>query len=183
MHLINIKNIVFFLLIFSIVSCENDMEKVKLVTAKTKAPSETATNIDILYSDSAKVKVKVFAKKMDHYITDDPYIEMPEGIKVEFYDDTFHVTSHLTANYAIKYEKKNIMEARGNVIVVNEKGEQLNTEYLIWEENTGKIHSPDFVKITTTDEIIYGNGFESNQNFTKYKIFDIKGTISLNKQK
>ncbi len=182
MKLTTIKNILLFVPLLLLFSCENDIEKVKLVTTKTKAPSESATNIEILYSDSAKVKVKVTAKKMDHYITDDPYLEMPEGIKVEFYDDTLHVTSHLTANYAIKYEKKNIMEARNNVVVVNEKGDQLNTEHLIWDENTEKIHSPDFVKITTADEIIYGNGFESNQNFTKYKIFDIKGTISLHKQ-
>ena len=159
------------------------MEKVKLITAKTKAPSETASNIDILYSDSAKVKVKVFAKKMDHYITDDPYLEMPEGIKVEFYDDTMHITSHLTANYAIKHEKTNLIEARNNVIVVNEKGEQLNTERLLWDENTERIYSPDFVKITTPDEVIYGNGFESNQTFTKYKILDIKGTISVKNDK
>ena len=36
-----------------------------------------------------------------------------------------------------------------------------------------------FVKITTADEIIFGDGFESNQDFTKYKIFKIRGTISL----
>lgn len=183
MNLTTLKKTSFFLLLPFFFSCENDIEKVKLVTTKNKAPSESATNIEILYSDSAKVKVKVFANKMDHYLTEEPYLEMPEGIKVQFYDNNLHVTSHLTANYAIKHETTKIMEAKNNVIVVNEKGDQLNTEHLIWDENTEKIHSPDFVKITTSDEIIYGNGFESNQNFTKYKIFDIKGTISLHKQK
>ena len=167
----------------SMISCENDIEKVKMVTTKTKEPSEKAKNMTILYSDSAKVKTKIIAPTMNHFITDEAYLEMPDGINVEFYDDSMNVISHLTANYAIKYEKKDIMEAKSNVIVVNQKGEQLNTEHLIWDDNKQTISSPEFVKITTADEIIFGNGFESNQLFTKYKIFDIKGTISLNKNK
>ena len=39
-----------------------------------------------------------------------------------------------------------------------------------------------FVKITTEDEIIMGEGFESNQSFTKFKIKKIKGTISLDEE-
>ena len=73
------------------------------------------------------------------------------------------------------------MIARKNVVVVNEKGEQLNTENLVWDEKSEKLLSNEFVKITSKDEIIYGTGFEANQNFSKYKIFNIKGTISLKK--
>jgi len=38
------------------------------------------------------------------------------------------------------------------------------------------------VKITTADEVIYGDGLESNQDFTKYKIKNIKGTIHLKEE-
>ena len=64
-------------------------------------------------------------------------------------------------------------------MVVNKKGETLNTEHLIWEEKTEKIHTDEFVKITTEDEVIFGHGFESNQDFSKYRIKKIKGTIDL----
>ena len=66
------------------------------------------------------------------------------------------------------------------MVVVNEKGEQLNTEHLVWDEKQEKLLSDEFVKITTKDEIIFGNGFEANQDFSKYRIFKIKGTISIN---
>ena len=46
------------------------------------------------------------------------------------------------------------MEARKNVVVVNEKGETLNTEHLIWDERSEKLKSDEFVKITRKDEII-----------------------------
>lgn len=171
--------LVFITGIFS--SCETDIEKIKLITQKS-LPAESAKDIEIIYSDSALVRLMIKAPKMDHFITENPYIEMAKGIDVEFYNSRMEVENKLTANYAIKYEQKRTMEARGNVIVINEKGDQLNTEHLVWDELKAKIYSKEFVKITTADEIIYGNGFEADQNFTKYKIFNIKGVISLNKK-
>ena len=98
---------------------------------------------------------------------------------MEFYDPQMEVSSTLTSNYAIRKEKENTIEAKDDVVVVNVKGEKLNTEQLIWNERTSKIYSNEFVKITTPDKIIFGNGFESNQDFTNYKIFSIKGTINI----
>ena len=83
------------------------------------------------------------------------------------------------ANYAIKFEEDNRMEVMNDVVVVNRFGEKLNTEHLIWEANTDRIHTDEFVKITTKDEIIYGDGLEANQDFTKYKILNIKGVLNI----
>ena len=71
------------------------------------------------------------------------------------------------------------MEAQTNVIVTNKDGDQLNTEQLIWDQAKQTIFSEEFVKITTKEEIIYGDGFESNENFTQYRIKHIKGIISV----
>ncbi len=162
-----------------LVACENDILKIEALGLDKRIPIESSTDIVILYSDSAKVKTKVSAPKMDRYTGVDPYIEMTKGINVQFYTDSMTVKSELYADYAISYEAKNTMEARKNVVVVNEQGETLNAEKLIWERDAAKIYSDGFVKITTKTEIIYGDGFESNQEFTNYKIFKIKGTINL----
>ena len=106
---------------------------------------------------------------------------MPKGLNAIFYNEKMEVKSRLEAEYGIRYEREQKMEARKNVIVTNEKGDKLNTELLIWDERKEKLLSDEDVKITTKDEIIFGKGFEANQDFTKYKIFNLKGTISLNK--
>lgn len=160
-------------------SCENDLEKVKLYQKGKTGPVESAKNIKILYSDSGCVKVQVIAPVLERYDVEHPYTEMPKGVNAMFYDDSMHVTSRLKADYAIRYEQDLKMEARKNVVVVNAKGEQLNTEHLVWDERRQKLLSDVFVKITTRDEIIYGNGFEANQDFSQYRIFNIKGIISL----
>ena len=44
----------------------------------------------------------------------------------------------------------------------------------------GRIFTEEYVKITTPDEIIYGDGLESNETFSKYQIKNIRGSISVN---
>jgi hypothetical protein len=65
---------------------------------------------------------------------------------------------------------------------VNNKGDTLRTELLTWDESTQKIYTDKFIRITTPEQIILGDGLESNTEFTEYKIFKIRGTISLKKQ-
>ena len=74
------------------------------------------------------------------------------------------------------------MVARNNVVVINEKGEKLNTEELVWDEEKELIYSNAFVKITTKDEIIMGTGMTANQNFTNYVIKNISGIIRVKAQ-
>ncbi len=174
----------FFLLVLctiALVGCENDIEKITLITGKQVLPVESSEALTILYSDSARVKVKITTPKLTRTASDNPVTELPKGMLVEFYDSDMKISSTLQARYALRRDLENIMEAKNDVVVVNAKGERLNTEHLIWNEKTSKIYSDKFVKITTPDKIIYGNGFEANQDFTSYKIFHIKGTITINK--
>ena len=177
------KRVIFLLILYTVglSACENDLEKVTLVSEKDSAPVETSEGLTILYSDSARVKVKITAPRLVRIDAEKPYTELPDGVHVEFYDPQMRINSTLDSKYALRRDAEGIMEAKNDVVVVNAKGEKLNTEHLVWNEKTAKISSDKFVKITTADKIIYGNGFEANQDFTSYKIFNIKGTITINK--
>jgi len=175
-----------FLFLFSsalfFCSCENDIEKIKQVSRVDDTPLERAENIDVLYSDSGFVKMKLTAPVLERYMDNkDPYMLFPKGMKTLFYDRLFNITSRLSAEYGIRYENSQRMEARKNVEVINEKGDKLNTEHLTYDQADGKLRSDEFVKITTEDEIIYGTGLEANEDFSRYRIFNIKGIINLKK--
>ena len=73
--------------------------------------------------------------------------------------------------------RKNLMEAKKQS-AKNVKGDLLETEHLIWNEKE-IVYTEEFVKITTKNEVIYGKGLVSNQDFTKYTIKKISGTIML----
>lgn len=161
------------------IACENDLERVKLVTGRDRLPVEVSTGMTILYSDSGLVKVRIAAAEMHRFDSDSPYTELPKGVKVEFFGPDLTITSTLTSRYAIRKDRDQITEARTDVVVINQKGEKLNTEHLVWDEQKARIYSNEFVKITTPDKIIYGDGFEADQSFTNYKIYKIKGTINI----
>ena len=176
-----VNPLLFSLSLLMMISCENDIKKVNLITGKNQAPVESAQGLEILYSDSGIIKVSINTPELNRFVQPKPVTELPKGVYVEFFDDAQKVTSTLTSKYALRNDADKTMEARKDVVVVNEKGDKLETEYLKWDEKSGMISSPEFVKITTPDEIIYGNGFESNQDFSRYRIFDIKGIINLKK--
>ena len=171
---------IFFFIASFFSSCENDIEKINQVSRADNSPIERAENIEVLFSDSGFVKMKLTAPVLERYSdSKDPYIIFPKGMKTLFYDRALNITSRLTAEYGIRYERSLRMEARKNVEVVNEKGDKLNTEHLTYEQADRKLRSDEFVKITTADEIIYGTGLEANEDFSRYRIFNIKGTINL----
>ena len=53
------KPFILYPLFFLLIACENDIEKVNLITQRSNAPTETGKGLEILYSDSAQIKVKI----------------------------------------------------------------------------------------------------------------------------
>ena len=162
-----------------VTGCETDTAEISKITHVDKSPLESIRNLETIYSDSGIIKVKVNAPLLYKYTVPKVITELPKGMQIEFYDDSLNVISQLNAKYAIHYETERKWEAKKDVVVINKKGEQLNTERLVWDERTEKVTSDKFVKITTSKEIIYGDGFEADQNFTSYKIFKVKGHITV----
>ncbi len=175
--------ILLFLFTF-IAACENDIGIVNSISSGNEKmlPTESSINVEFLYSDSAKVRSKLTAPLIDHYTGKKNYFEMPKGMKVIFYAKYPKEQTRLTADYGIGYDNGNgmeRMEAERNVVVINEKGDKLNTEHLTWNALTKKIYTDKFVKITTKDEVIWGDGLDANQDFSQYQIKNVKGQINI----
>lgn len=167
-----------FLFCFSS-SCRDDIPVVDLKDSVQTLPVESGKNVQITYSDSARIKLKLYGEQIDRYSGDKPCTEMPKGVKINFFNDELHVISELTAKYAIRYDNQEKMEARKNVMVRNDKGETLNTEHLIWDETKKIIYTNAPVRVTTPREIILGEGLEAAEDFSKYIIRNITGTINI----
>jgi LPS export ABC transporter protein LptC len=172
----------FFILFLSwfFTSCENNESEISRITARPNDPVEEISGLQTIYSDSGAVKVLLEAPVMKKILAPKPITELSKGMKISFYDANLNIISRMKSSYAIHYEQEHRWEARNNVEVVNVKGEKLNTEKLVWDERTNKLLSDNFVKITTSKEIIMGNGFEADQDFSHYKIYNVTGHITLN---
>ncbi len=160
-------------------SCRGDLEAIDSLTQEEKGPMESAFQVEIIYSDHGQVRMILNAARMDRYEGEKPYLEMPEGIHMIFYDTLMQESSSLRAQYAISYEDSELIEARRDVIVINDLGERLNTEQLIWDQKEARIYSGTFVKVTTEEEVLYGDGFESDERFDRWRILNPHGTFQL----
>lgn len=160
--------------------CKNDVDEVESLTSMDNLPVEVRKGVKLYYSQNAMVSALLKAKTMERFVGgEEEYTVMPDGVYLETYDSVMTVTSSLEADYGIQRAKKNLMEAKGNVRVVNEKGEKLNTEQLFWDTERREIYTDMYVKIITADQIIEGDGLVSNEDFSEYKIKKIRGIISL----
>lgn len=178
----NIINIVLIILISTIFfCCKNDIEEVNKLTVSNDRPSFQVIDLETSFSDSGQVKVKIYAPELVRYERGElQYDEYPEGVNVEFYNSVMEVTGTLRCNYARYLIKEERWEAKSDVEVNNtEKDERINTELLYWDMKKELIYSDKFVRITTAEEILFGEGFESNQDFSKWKILKPTGTINV----
>ena len=164
-------------------SCSNDLETIKEISIQNQSvfPVETIKDCEIIYSDSSKVRVLLSAAIMNRFNHEKKYAEIEDGLKVQFFDESGKKESELLSDYAIIDEENDVMQAQKNVVVRNVNGDVLESETLNWSQEKQEIFTDDFIKITTANEVIYGQGLVSNQNFTKYTIKKIKGTISIDR--
>jgi len=176
------KKITLFLLlsIFFLLACENDLAEVQKLVSADDVQVETMKGVEILFSDSAVVRVRLTGPVMlRHLDPSDIKQEFTEGVEVDFFNNNRKVTGHLTANYGVRMENQAKAIVRDSVVWESVNGDRLETEELIWDERTQKVYTDKFVTITRPDEIIYGYGFEADQDFTYSRIKAVEGTIKI----
>jgi LPS export ABC transporter protein LptC len=164
-------------MLLCIFSCTSHSE-VTLLEYDGKFPDESARNIEIIMSEEGKISFTLYASVMNKYYGDEPYTDFPEGITVTSYTNG-EKQSTLTADYAIDQERAERMEAHGNVVIVDlVKQESILTEKIIWDKMNKRIFSDvEVTQIKADGTINKGDGFESDERFTKYAIKNPRGEI------
>src|ERR1700743_2537910 len=163
-----------------ITGCENDLKDIQKISAsEVNKPIERYTSVDVIYSDSARVKAHMTAPLMIIYKTKKPYTEMPKGVKVIFYDNNLKESSTIVADYAVRHDLEKRIELNKNVVGTNIKGDTFTSDELIWDEDTKQIHSSKLVHVKMADgSITDGTGFTSDENFKHWIL--AQGTSKFN---
>jgi LPS export ABC transporter protein LptC len=184
-----LKNSSFWMCILMIASvlygCSHTKQEEKIVKhVREGLPVQESWDVTYLYSDSGKITARLeapYLREMKN--TENPdqtELEMNQGVRLVIINRaTGAEDSHLTSKYARINQQTGIAEARDSVVVLNSEGAKLETEQLFWYREQDQIKTDKFVKITTRDEILFGEGMVANSGFNTYKIFKIRGTLSV----
>jgi len=157
------------LLQLSLSSCtDDDLKKVATIAdKKVKVTSNRSIGVDVIYSDSAKVKARGYAPILDKVTPlDGPhYQEMPKGVKITFYDKLMRTDGTITSDYAIMKETEQLTIFRKNVVVVN-ANLTFNTEELTWDQNKRTFFSPKGIITKPDGTVINAINFKAPEDFS-----------------
>ncbi|MEJ5961251.1 hypothetical protein [Pedobacter immunditicola] len=150
-------------------SCnEDDLKKAAAVSAsKVTFTRDRSLGVEVIYSDSARVKAKGFAPVLDKMTPKDGkiYQEMPKGVSVDFYGDELIKTGSIKSDYAIMKETEQLTIFRKNVVVVTESM-TFNTEELTWDQKEKKFFSPKGVVKRPDGSFVDAINFSAPQDFS-----------------
>ncbi|CAN5777174.1 hypothetical protein BH24BAC1_BH24BAC1_01410 [soil metagenome] len=166
------------LLSFGFLGCKNDLHDPDQ-ELKYDGPVMTTVDVVTLYSDSARIKIRLEGPLEQKFQAGD--ILYPEGLLVTFYENDGRVTTTLKANSGKYDQAKDAYLATGNVVVHNlEKNQKLHTEELNWDKVKQIVYTDKLVRIETPEEILTGEGLTANQDFSRYRILKPTGFFPIN---
>ena len=183
-RILYMKSIIVLLGAIMLLACKNDIKEVNALAEREKRPDMTGENLELIYSDSARIKYRVLAPEYIKVNREkEKYEEFPKGIHVLSYDPAGKMIGSIKAKYAKKLEDEMLWEARNEVVIINAEGKKLETELLYWDRKKELIYSDRYVKLSADGQIIEGNnGFHSDQNLNHPVFENISGSIEVEKQ-
>ena len=171
-RILYMKSIIVLLGAIMLLACKNDIKEVNALAEREKRPDMTGENLELVYSDSARIKYRVLAPEYIKVNREkEKYEEFPKGIHVLSYDPAGKMIGSIKAKYAKKLEDEMLWEKK------------LETELLYWDMKKELIYSDRYVKLSADGQIIEGNnGFHSDQNLNHPVFENISGSIEVEKQ-
>ncbi len=160
-------------------SCENNMKNLPSFRQKHISVDEGKL-ITAYLSEDAKVKARLTAPYMRRSEVDSPYVEFPNGLHVDFFNDSLVIQSTMDARYGKRREFDQKVLLRDSVVVKNIlKGDTLYCQELWWDEKTEKFYTDKPVRIHKAGgTILYGTGLTAPQDFSGYTIYQITGPFA-----
>ncbi|PQV51209.1 LPS export ABC transporter protein LptC [Jejuia pallidilutea] len=162
-----------------LISCKDNFKEVQKIGISENEPIGVAENINLKYTDSGKVKAILKSPKMFDYSNRKfAYNEFTDGVNLELFEDG--KKSVVVSDYAIIYNKTNIIDLQGNVKITTHSNDTLFAEQLYYDQEKEWLFTNKPVTFRTGSDLINGNGFDSNSKFTNAEVLEITGLITVN---
>lgn len=163
---------------FLLLACEEPKQPKKV--APFTGPIEEINDVRLLYSEAAKLKVKLTTAKQYRFLNDNR--TYPKPVSIVFYGPAGEEVTTLKSDSG-RYDKaKDLYTVIGHVVVVNkQKQETLLTPELNWNPLTKKVFTDKKVAVISqlTGEKLYGVGLDANQDFSQYSIRKPTGVFNV----
>lgn len=180
-HDFKIRSITILVWMVVLFSCKTDIKEVNALATREGLPEMSGEDMELWYSDSARLKYRVIAPVYEKYnLEKEKYDEFPKGLKAILYDKEGHEVGSIVSRYAKKFEEEMLWELREEVVVINSEGKKLETDLLYWDMKKEIVYSDRYTRLTSGEQIIEGNGgFESDQQLYNPVFKEVTGQVEI----
>lgn len=145
---------------------------------KSGGPTPTHVSWDAQFtlSKGGDPRAVIEAPRMEQYrVSDSTYsvwrsVSDTTRVRVYLFNQKGDSSATMTADSLVFQERKGILDAYQNVVVVTESQKRLVTEHLTWKQADRKIRTQRFVRIRTPTEVVQGHGLVADENLETYQI-------------
>ncbi|MBR9844984.1 MAG: LPS export ABC transporter periplasmic protein LptC [Algicola sp.] len=165
-------------------SCKNNLKEVQQIGVLQNKPIGEAKNIDLRYTEAEDLEGKVVAnlkspKMLDYSNRGFSFSEFPEGVNLSLYDENGE-KNIILADYAIVYNKTDLIDLQGNVILITPQNDSLFADQLYYDQKREWLFTNQQVRLkSATSNNGRGNIFDSDTKFKNYTILEGSGDMLL----
>jgi LPS export ABC transporter protein LptC len=157
--------------------CEGNFKDVQKINFSEFVPSGDADQVNLKYTDSGRITaVLVSSKMLDFATVDFPFTEFPKGINVSLYDKNGKKTV-VMSDYAVTYKLTNIIDLIGNVKIISQDGQILETEQLYFDQKNDWFFTEKSFKFTDPKGVSNGQGIDFSKDFKVVNSQKIAGEV------
>ncbi len=169
------KNAIFFCFASAIflTACENNENEVNSLNKK-ELGIEIAKQVNINFTTGGKTKAILTSPLMLRYQDSIPYVEFPNSLHVDFYNEQAQKESKLDARYARYKESEKKIFLKDSIVIINMlKGDTLYCDELYWDRARvgNEFYTDKPVRIRTANGTQQnGTGMDASQDFKTWHI-------------
>ena len=157
--------------------CESNFKDVQKINFSEFVPSGDADNVNLKYTDSGRITaVLVSSKMLDYATVAFPFTEFPKGINVTLYDKNGKKTV-VKSDFAVSYKMTNIIDLIGNVKIISQDGQILETEQLYFDQKNDWFFTEKNFKFTDPKGVSSGQGIDFSKDFKVVNSQKIAGEV------
>ena len=169
-----------FLLQFLAFGCSKEVEHLaEPLAAKDSLLFMHSTGINTFISDSGVMRYHMVVEEWDIYNGsggEPPTWKFMKGMLMERFDEKFHIDLFVQSDTAYLHRQQ-LWELRGRVVVRNVNGDVFRTEELFWDLDKHEMWNTQYMHITTPERELEGTEFHSNEQMTRYTVFNSIGSF------
>ncbi len=160
-----------------LVSCESNFREVQKINYSEFMPSGEATDFNLKYTDSGRIKsILVSPLMLDYASVEFPFTEFPKGVDVTMFD-TKGKRTFIKSDYAVTFKGTDIIDLQDNVRISTEAGQLLETDQLYFDQKNEWFFTEKKFKFTDPKGVSFGEGIDFSKDFKIVNSQRIKGTI------